>query len=382
MKSYINRKINVLHIITDFSIGGAEKNLLSILKNHDRNKFNILVAYSFGGELENEFKKTGVHLYKFQNTKLKFKSLQGFMTVFKLYKFIKKQKIDIVHTHLFVSYIWGGVAAKLAGAKLINSVQDIRDISVGKVYKYLQFLEKLYARFTNRVIVYNQTTKEIMANRGINSRKIEIISGGVDVFKLASYRKSDLRSIREKYHLYDSQIVGISGGLKPVKNHKLFLKAATEVLKIIPDVKFVITGDGSEKEKLKILSLKLGLHDKIVFTGFVDDLYSVMATFDIFVLTSFSEGQPVIILEAMALGKPVIATAVGGVPELIKNGETGILVPSDDVRSLSASIIDLLQNEYKRKKIALAGQKMVEDNYNIKRMVKQIENLYLKIFGC
>ncbi len=382
MKSCINRKINILHTITVFGIGGAEKNLLSIVKNHDRNKFNIFVAYSFGGELEDEFKKTDVHFYKFQNTKLKFKSFRGFITVFKLYKFIKKQKIDIVHTHLFVSYIWGGVAAKLARAKLINSVQNIRDISAGKVYKYLQFLEKLYARFTNRVIVYNQTTKEIMVNRGINSRKIEIVSGGVDISKLASYRKSDLRSIREKYHLSDSQIVGTSGGLRPVKNHKLFLKAAAEVLKIISDVKFVITGDGSEKEKLKILSLKLGLHDKVVFTGFVDDLYSVMATFDIFVLTSFSEGQPVTILEAMALGKPVIATAVGGVPELIKNGETGILVPSDDVRSLSVAIIDLLQNEYERKKIALAGQKMVEDNYNIKQMVKQIENIYLKSFGC
>jgi len=377
----IKRMINILHIITDFSIGGAEKNLLSIVKNYDRSKFNIFVAYSFDGELENEFRKTDVHFYKFQNTKLKFKSLQGFITVFKLYKFIKKQKIDIVHTHLFVPYIWGGISAKLARVKLINSVQNIRDIYVGKVYKYLRFLEKIYAKFTNTVVVYNQTTKEIIVSRGIDISKIEVIHGGVDVSKLASYRESDLISIREKYLLYDSQIVGISGGLKPVKNHKLFLKAAAEVSKKIPDVKFVITGEGSEKEKLKILSSKLGLNDKIVFTGFVDDIYSVMAAFDIFILTSFSEGQPVIILEAMALGKPVIATAVGGVPELIKNGENGILVPSDDVRSLSVSIIDLLQNEHKRKKIALAGRKMVEDNYNIKQMVNQLERLYLKVFG-
>lgn len=377
----MKKKTNILHIVTDLGIGGAEKNLLSIVKNYNRDKFNVFVAYSSGGDLEREFKKSSVNLYKFQNAKLRFRSGRGVSAVFKLYRFIKKHKINLVHTHLFVPYFWGGLAAKFAKIKLINTVQNIRDDYVGKVYKRLRFVERIFSHFTEREIVYNKISKEVLVRRGIDEEKIQIISGGVKVSKLLSYRTKNLKWVREKYNLNDVSTVGISGSLRPVKNHELFLKAAERVLKVLPKVRFVITGDGPERERLKKICSELDISNEVIFTGFVDDLYSIIEIFDIFVLTSLSEGQPVVILEAMALGKPVIATAVGGIPEVIKNGRTGILVPSNDDKTLSLVIIDLLQDEEKRKKIATAGQKMVEKNYNISKVVEQVENLYLRILS-
>ena len=187
-------------------------------------------------------------------------------------------------------------------------------------------------------------------------------------------------TIRESLSIEaQSQIIGTVGMLAPVKDHITLLKAANKVVRVRPDVVFLIVGGGELEGALKAEADKLGIENNVRITGFRNDVGSLLHVMDIFVLSSVSEGLPLCLLEAMASGKPVVATNVGGNPEIVVNGETGFLVPPRDPDSLAASILSLLQDRRLASHFGMNGQRRVSERFRLERMIHSYHELYERV---
>jgi glycosyltransferase involved in cell wall biosynthesis len=173
-----------------------------------------------------------------------------------------------------------------------------------------------------------------------------------------------------------SQIVGVVARLEPEKGHPTLLDAWPAVLRAVPDAYLLVVGEGSRREPLEAQARELAIGQRVVFTGRRDDIPAVTAALDVAVLPSYREAQGLSILEAMALSRPVVATAVGGIPEVITDGESGLLVPPHDVEALSSAIVRLLTDHPLADTIARAGHDIVHDRFCVERMVHAVEAIY------
>jgi glycosyltransferase involved in cell wall biosynthesis len=224
----------------------------------------------------------------------------------------------------------------------------------------------------NSDVVKMFTTKHF----SVSPAKIKIVYNGIDIMRFKDFKESTkLRnglSISKK-----ARIVGTVGKLSsPQKNIPLFLRSAKIVAGRLSDVRFVVVGGGRLLNLMKNLSSDLGISEKVHFTGEREDIPEILDALDVFVLSSYKEGLPNVIMEAMAAAKPVVATSVGGVPELVVDGVTGFLVPSNDEEKLSQAVIRLLTNPEMSKEMGEEGRRRVSEFFSADRMIKEIESLY------
>ncbi len=311
-------------------------------------------------------------------------SLYGdFLAFLKIYSILRREKPDIVHTHTAKAGALGRLAALCAGVPIrIHTFHGhVFDgyFSPIKAKAFL-WIEKFLAFFTDRLITVSEKVRDEIVD------KLKVAAGSKCVvvplgFELQKFLECEKRkgSFRKDIGVDEKTLlVGIVGRLVPIKNHVMFIDIAKEVLdkKIIPKIKFVIIGDGELRSFLESRSKELGIEKDIIFTGWERDLSSVYADLDVVALTSFNEGTPVSIIEAMASGKPVIATSVGGVADIVEDGKNGFLVKSNDRHEFSEKLIRLLQNEGEKVSFGKVGRERVRHKYSKDRLVKDIESLY------
>jgi glycosyltransferase involved in cell wall biosynthesis len=227
----------------------------------------------------------------------------------------------------------------------------------------------------DKIICVSEATKKFsVEKRGISAAKLITIPYGVD---LAKYRLDKNSKKKTDLALKANDIVvGTVARLHPQKGHQYLITAAAEVVERYPNVRFVFVGDGILRAELERLVDNLKLKDKILFLGFRHDVDELLHTFDIFVLPSLYEGLPNVVLEAMACGKPVIATAVDGSPEAITDGVSGILVPPKDSDALSKAILHLLENKKMRVEMGKKSRKKVTDYFSLEKQMQQFQILY------
>jgi glycosyltransferase involved in cell wall biosynthesis len=220
--------------------------------------------------------------------------------------------------------------------------------------------------------------KVIMEKEDVSEAKVKIIYNGIDTeyFK-PSKTKSLLRS---QIGLQDSNfVITIVANLYKIKGVEYFIRAASLVAQEVPESKFIIVGDGAEKDGLAELAANLGISEKIIFTGNIYNTKDYLATSDVYVCSSLSEGFSNSILEAMAMGLPVVATDVGGNKEAVVDNESGFLVPAQDYQGIASKIIELYQNHDERYQMGDKGRAIAEERFNLKRMIKEHEKLYLDL---
>jgi len=377
------RKINVLHFINSIEAGGAEMNLLSIVKGQDKKKFNIFVAYSLGGLLEEQFKTTNSFLYKFQSSKVRFRDFSNLTLVLKLSRFIKKHKIDIIHAHAFVPHLWGLLTAK------ITSIPIIRHFHGSTIYSVLEdnlttvkghpTLEKMLISKTDANIVITKATYRTFIDLGFDRKRIVFIPNGINLPEKKFYSDAHIEATRNDFGISEGPVVCTIGRLDKNKNQQILLRTAPRILEDFPNTKFLIVGEGPLKTELEELSLKLNLAYNVIFTGYRSDIYSILEMSDIFVLPSLSEFHPVTVLEAMAMKKPVIASPVGHIPDTVIHGKTGLLVTPNDENALRDTIIQLLRNKEKAKRMGMEGYENVKENFSNEKVIKKIEQLYYEV---
>jgi len=365
-------KTNILQIIATLDIGGAERQLIELVKRLDKNKYNVTVCcITRGGPLEEDLKKLGIE-YHILYKRFKF----DFTVIFKLTRLIRQKKIDLVHTWNFTANAWGRVSAWIAGVPIIIASEHG---TFSPVLKHQILVDKLLLKCTDKIITVSDNLKESVERmEEIPHEKIIAIHNGIDINEFStSINNTNLKNELK----IDSEctVVGIVARLDPLKDHESFLRAAGHIVKELSEVRFLIVGDGELRGKLESLAGEIGLGEKVIFTGFRRDINNILPFIDVFVLCSGSEALGVAILEAMACSKPVVATNVGGIPEVVKDEETGILVPPGNPQVLAKVIVNLLKDREKARRMGLAGRRRVEQYFDIKLNVKKAEEIYDKL---
>jgi glycosyltransferase involved in cell wall biosynthesis len=302
------------------------------------------------------------------------------ISTFALWSLLKRYRPLIVHTHTSKAGFCGRIAARMAGTPVV-----VHTFHGHVLYGYFGALktrffislERFLSRRTDAIVTVSQTVKDdLVAHRIAPEDKFRVIELGLDLQPLLSLAGPS-GVLRKNWDMEAGRpLVGIVGRLAPIKDHETFLLAAAEVRRRGCDAKFAVIGDGDLRRTLETRAAELGLGENIRFFGWRRDLPEVYADLDIVALSSRNEGTPVSLIEAAAAGKPVIATAVGGVPDFIKHEGNGILVSPGDHRALAEGILSLLANPDKAGEMATNGRNMAAARFSISRLLNEHYDLY------
>lgn len=372
--------IKIVRIITRLNIGGPARNAVLLTEGLNNNGFKTCLVTGCPEIAEGDMSyfalEKGIEPVIINELGRSVNLIKDIKALWKIYRIIKKEQPDIVHTHTAKAGTLGRVAAILAGVpiKVHTFHGHVFDGYFNSlVVKIFIVIEKILARFTAKTIaVSNSVANDISARYNITVEdKLVVIPLG---FELERFFEADKNKgkLRQELGLdKDVLLIGIVGRLVPVKNHKMFLDAIKNIT-----AKIIIVGDGELRQELENYAEKLGIRDKVIFLGWRRDLENIYADLDVVCLTSLNEGTPVSLIEAMASGRPVVATDVGGAKDIVKDGINGRLVVSDDTDGFSAAVLDLLNNSNKRMIMGNNGREFARKNFNKKRLVEDTKNLY------
>jgi|CXWL01.1.fsa_nt_gi glycosyltransferase involved in cell wall biosynthesis len=380
-------RIKVLHIIKTLNLGGAESNLLNLVQAFDHKLFDIHVAYSYGGELEGRFRQAGIKLFKFAQKPHKLKSFAIFGITWRLAQYIRREKIDIVHTHTFNAHVWGVLAAKLTGCKILEHVHDSRymDPSESKrrgetnqQYWFIKFLKDS----SDAVVVLTKQNYDFVISQGLYpSKKVRELQNGIDTQDVKILSMQQKEELRKRFDLRpDVKVVLTPIRFSPQKNLKILLEIVLAVRKAMPHVVCLIAGDGPEKEKFEVQLNAHGAQDQIKVIGFYPDIPELLNIVDVFLLPSTIELHSIAIIEAMRQKVPVVVSKdVGCNDEFIRDWDNGVLLDPFSDDGWADALVALFQNESLRRKIGDAGYRSCQEKFDIKDAAKRLEELYQEI---
>ncbi|MEW6558416.1 MAG: glycosyltransferase family 4 protein [Elusimicrobiota bacterium] len=383
-------KIKVAHIITLLELGGAQENTLYTCEHLDKNKFDVILICGKGGFLDN--KTQNIKTYFVNELIREICPVYDFIAFVKIYKIIKKEKPDIVHTHSSKAGILARWAAWLNNlilhytlhithyTKIIHTFHgfgfhDYQNYFVRKVFI---FVERLTSKITDKLIaVSNENISKGLKNKIGIEQKYTVIRSGI---KLNNYQIDiEIEKKKKEFGITTENVVGMVACFKPQKAPLDFVKVARLVCNEKPDTKFILVGDGVLRNKIEIEIKKLQLEKNFILTGWRQDVNEFMKIFDVFVLTSLWEGLPRTIVEAMASGKPVVATYIDGTKEIVQEGLTGFFVQPHETEKMAERILRLLNNSDLGKKFSEEAKKRVQE-FDIDLMVSQQQSLYLSLY--
>ncbi|MDD4767019.1 MAG: glycosyltransferase [Desulfotomaculaceae bacterium] len=368
------RSLKILHIIGGGEFGGAEKHILNLAGAVDLQAVELTVCCLFSAPFVEIAARAGIKALA-----VPMRSKADFAVIRKLSGLIQSGEFDLVHTHGVRANLLGRLAARQAGKKkVITTVHSLleRDYQ-GMALRYVNSLaERATRSLTGHFIAVSQGLKDRLVAGGIPAQSITVIYNGIllDGLRPVDAAEADLTS-------REAPLVGIVARLHAVKGHRYFIEAAREILLQRPATRFLIVGDGPYRPVLEKLAGSMGVSDKVVFTGFVEDVYSLMAELDLLVISSLWEGFGLTAIEALALGVPVVATEVGGLPEVVQHGETGLLAPPADAAALAKSIVWMLEHPQEGREMAAKGGDMVRRKFTAEEMARRTVNLYRKVVG-
>lgn len=306
------------------------------------------------------------------------------LAIYRICKILRKYKIDVIHSHGLLVNILSRVASYLANTRVsistahiplnLKSGKQAQNIFEKLMVPYYLIMDNLTSLFNQKVIAVSHAVKRDLMEQGVDSKRIVVVQNGID---LTRERRNDRNTEGTLKRAGNHPIVGTITRLSPQKDIPTFLKMAGLVIKDVPKAQFLIVGDGEKRREFQDLAGKLGLGDHVRFLGYRKDVPDLLRTFDIFALSSLWEGLPIVILEAMAAEKPVVATAVDGVAEVVEHGKTGLLVEPQRPDLLAKSVIELIRNPNRAKGMGKRGRERLERSFSIKRVINTVEQIYL-----
>jgi glycosyltransferase involved in cell wall biosynthesis len=380
-------KIRVMRLIARLNVGGPAIHTTLLTEQLDPQRFQSQLVTGKEGENEGHMWDLMGHR-DWQPTVIpslgrEISPKNDWRTLQEVVRLMKRERPTIVHTHTAKAGFVGRIAARLSGVPIIVHTYHGNVFkgyfSPRKTQMFIK-IERLLATFTNRIIVLGEQQKQEILQLGIGVEKqYRIIPLGLDLspFLQAEQLRGELR--KELGIAPEVPLVGIVARLVPIKAINLLLQAVPKVLQAVPEARFLIVGDGELRGELEALAKQLNIQNSVIFTGFRSDLPRVNADLDCKVLCSLNEGLPVAVIEALAAARPVVATDVGSVKDLVVPGESGVLVPAQDVEALAQGIIKVLSNPQQAAQWGLAGRARVYPQLDISRLVRDVEHLYLDL---
>ena len=360
--------VRILRVITWLPWGGIEKRMVEVLKRIDRKRFipMVLCLRSKKGVYEEELEKAGIPVMK-----LNFRSRLDPEGIYSLIKVLKKEKVDIIHSHMYRANIPALIAGKIAGVKgKIIQIHNIEDWKGKREW----WMERLFFRWADRIVAVSRAVMEYEKKFvNIPPEKEVILYNGIEIHDF--HLKPDLELKRSLGIPFSAKVIGIVARLHPDKGQDILLEVGREIIREVREVYFLLVGEGGYRRELEKIASREGIKSRVIFTGGVKDPRPYYSIMDISVLPSVREGFCNVILESLASGIPVVASNVGGNPEVIEEGKEGFLIPYGDREMLKARILTLLKDEELRQKMRERARRKAEE-FSLERMVRETERLY------
>lgn len=385
----MTRKIKILILLENISMGGQQNYAISIAERLDKSRFDCIIGFALDGPWRQRIMNAGLGLFKYAGTDQMLKRITPFKIpvvkpwiyikpIYKLVRFIHKEKVDIVHTNGPFSYIVGATAARIAGVPSVRTPGCIMQKGERLHYRLFKFLPFTY--WTAKFIAIGKTVENELTDLGLKKNKIRYIHHGIDLNKFNP--KISGEKIRKEFNIdIDAPVIGKIARVVPIMRFDLLLEAAVMVLKEEPRAKFMIVGDGPSKDELIKMTQELKISDHVIFTGFRSDTPEIIAAFDIGLETMDDPIGGIATLELMAEAKPII-TAEGkfrGISEFIDNNRTGIIIPPNNPEAFAEAIIRLIKNKESARKMGQLARKKMEEKFDFNDSVKKTEELYIEI---
>ena len=364
----------ILYLITDLNYGGTEKMLYETVTRLDKTVYTPVVAGLKGEGIyyrklaDAGIKVMALDIYKYGKIMSVFRIMHA---IIKLASYIRRENIQLIHSYLFQANMIAKFTGFMTKRKVVTSIRVME-----KQKKWQLFFERITDSMTEKIIVNSIALKQfVLDNRVTAEGKVAVIYNGIDINDLPAVNKQDkLKQLN--INPGTDVIIGTVARLHKQKGMEYFIDAAAGVLQKKNNVKFIIVGDGPDRQKLENKVTDSNLQDKVYFTGYRNDSSELISVFDIFVLPSLWEGTPNVVLEAMGYGIPVISTDTGGVSEIITDNQNGLLAPPGNSAMLAGKILELLSNPQLLQKLSASGKQAVIDKFSMKKMITQTQLLY------
>jgi glycosyltransferase involved in cell wall biosynthesis len=362
-------RIRVVEVLATGSNGGAQEHLYSLLSRLDRDRYAVSVVALSTGSASRKIARLGLPVCLIDEA-------DDDAAVAALAAHLAQVRPDVVHNHMYRAEVVGTLAALTMGDRGVRRPYVVSTVHSSRVRSH-QDRETLRALTPSmdRLIAVSQAIVAKIADERGGLAPVNLIYNGVDLDRYD--HQEPCCTLREEYGMEPgAQIVGVVARLEPEKGHPTLLEAWPAVLRSCPEAYLLVVGEGSRREALEAQARDLAIAHRVVFTGRRDDMPAVTAALDVAVLPSYREAQGLTILEAMALSRPVVASSVGGIPEMVHDGVTGLLVPPHDAGALATAIVRLLRDHSLADTLARAGHDLVHDQFCIQLMVSSIEAIY------
>lgn len=373
----IDKRPCILLIIDEASVGGGQQHVLWLAECLDKSKFKVVVACEPKGYLVNTLHELDIlHFPLVISNKFNISALVQCRNL------VRSLKPSIVHTHGGTAGFYGRIAAVIAHVPhIVHTYHGIHYLHWKKSLKRFMFhlTDRILVMITDMIVCVAEDDYNLAIRSGlIKKNKSAIIYNGIDVkrFKVSQTQKREVINSEKKS---ERLVIGTIGRLHEQKGHIYFLQAVKFILSEYPKMRFHIVGDGDLREQLERLAQQLGIINSVRFLGSRMDIPEQLAKMDIFVLSSLWEGLPIVLLEAMAARKPIVSTSVNGIPEILQDGKSALLVPSRDSQALANAIKMLIQDTGLSKRISNCAYRLVCQKYDMKIMISHTENIYNKL---
>ncbi|HAL61297.1 MAG TPA: hypothetical protein DCP08_02695 [Chloroflexi bacterium] len=373
--------IKVLHLRSSATISGPERQILQLAEPLRRRGFEMGLlllhrrrsAPSTSHPLIPEARNKGI-----EADTVRVDARFSPQAISRIARHLKEGRFHLLHTHDYKSDLLGLLAARLAGAKAVASARGYTDSTPAlRLYKYIDLI---VLRFFSLVIAVSEDLRRQLISARLQEERVITLHDGIDVTAFVSGTEERGERLRRRLVDFEGQpLIAIVGRLSPEKGHRYFLESAKIIQTIHPEAKFLILGEGPLRAELEGLAARLGIKEAVSFLGYQRDVAGYMAASDLVVLSSLREGLPNALLEALALGKAVVATRVGGVPEVIIEGQTGLLVPPKEPQRLAEKVVWLLEKPEEAAKMGERGRVRVVSAFSVEGLARKLAETYRQV---
>lgn len=372
-------QLRVFHMANSLETGGSEHQMVEIAcRQRARGQEITVGCLSRKGPLLDVLAQAGIGVSEF-NPEGRLVGLAGIRQIIRLTVFLRRHRVDVFQSHDLYSTLLGVPAAWLARVPVIISSR--RDLASWWWYtRRNRRILRHIQNFSSRIIANSQAVEDFLVREdGFDRRQICVVRNGVDFNRFAN-ASGDREKLFPNLGREDRLIAVVANMNVKSKGHSDLIAAGQEICQEFPGAKFLCIGDGIERRELERTVEELRLRNHFLFLGRRDDVPNILACCDLFVLPSWAEGLPNAVLEAMAAGVPVVATRVGGIPEIIADGVGGLLVPAQDSRALAAAIAQLLRDPQRAQRFAEVAQERASTEFSYERLLAALDRLYRESF--